>query len=65
MTVVPERRTPEQVREDIRTERRELHAAIGTLSREAKRSATLAGALVGAGVAALVLWRLSRALRRA
>lgn len=60
-----ERRTPEDVRSDIRSERRQLEAAIGTLSDEGKRSAKLAAAALAAGVGVYVIWRLLRAARRA
>jgi hypothetical protein len=61
---VAERRTPAQLRGDIRSERRELDAAIAALTQEGKRSVRLAGAVVAAGLATLVLWRIGRAVRR-
>jgi uncharacterized protein YcfJ len=58
-----DRRTSEQIREEIRTERTQLDAALAALRADSKRLAQVAGSVSGALAGLLVLVRL-RARRR-
>ena len=57
-----DRRTTEQIREEIRTERAHLDAALAALRADSKRLAQLAGSVSGAlaGLAVLVRLRARR-----
>jgi Protein of unknown function (DUF3618) len=59
-----ERRTPEQIRAEIRAERAQLDAELSAFGDEAKRSGRIAGSALAALGSLLVLVRL-RARRRA
>ena len=53
-----DRRTTEQIREEIRTERAQLDAALAALRADSKRLAQLAGSVSGALAGLAVLLRL-------
>jgi uncharacterized protein YcfJ len=59
-----DRRTSEQVREEIRTERTQLDAALAALRADSKRLAQVAGSVSGALAGLLVLVRLRARHRR-
>ncbi|HVP74998.1 MAG TPA: hypothetical protein VMS63_03170 [Gaiellaceae bacterium] len=59
-----DRRTAGQIREEIRTERAQLDAAIAALRADARRLGGIAGSMLAALASLLVLARL-RARRRA
>jgi uncharacterized protein YcfJ len=59
-----DRRTSEQIREEIRTERTQLDAALAALRADSKRLAQVAGSVSGALAGLLVLVRLRARHRR-
>ena len=59
----PERRTPEQIRAEIRAAREELEADLAALGADAKRSGRIAGS-VFAAVGSALLFARRRARRR-
>ena len=59
-----ERRTPDQVRAEIESEREQLAAAIGTLGADAKRTGRMASYAVAAAGGLVTLRKLRRRRKR-